>query len=82
LNGLDIEITDPEASGWHSLMVRRSIIVGEMAFHRRYTPTLVPLATWPRWPGDGGRWRNPFRAGKGTRRARRAAGPPLDHMTA
>lgn len=55
---------DP-ASGQHHLLIRRNDTTGELAYHRCYTPTPVPLMTLVRVAGQRWRIEESFQAGKG-----------------
>ena len=62
---VDITETEPETSGCHRLLVRRSIRTGELAFYRCYTPTPVPLAGLVAVAGRRWTIEESFQAGKG-----------------
>jgi SRSO17 transposase len=60
-----LDITEPGTPGRHSLLVRRSIRTGELAFYRCYTPTPAPLATLVTVAGRRWTIEESFQAGKG-----------------
>jgi SRSO17 transposase len=53
-----IDITDPEVPGDHTLLIRRSISTGELAFYRCYSPTQCRWQPSSPWPDADGRSRS------------------------